>query len=114
MSTRRALLSLDFVRPKVSRSCRADSDSGTNTVSDMKAKTLATATKVKSRIRATNHRSRPEGDEPDAFRRALERWTVRFLLLIAATLLGTEVLPWLVQRVRHCLVEMLDDHTTRR
>jgi hypothetical protein len=53
-------------------------------------------------------------DEPDTFRCVIERWTVRFMLVVATILLGTEVLPWLIHKVRHCVFEIMDDNTAQR
>jgi len=52
---------------------------------------------------------RDRKDEPDAFRRAIERWTIRALLIVAAIVLAFELLAWAVQKVRRCTREMMQD-----
>ena len=46
-------------------------------------------------------------DEPDAFRRAIERWTLRFLLIVVMLVLFFEISAWAVQRITGCAHEMM-------
>src|ERR1044072_9967224 len=49
-------------------------------------------------------------DEPDAFRRAVERWTLRMLLTIVTVVLAFELVAWATQKIRRCMHEIMDDN----
>lgn len=56
---------------------------------------------------------RNRSDEPDAFRRAIERWTLRMLLIIVTVVLAFELVAWAAQKIRRCTHEIMDDADTQ-
>lgn len=69
--------------------------------------------KAKSKARTTRRGEREIKDEPDAFRRAVERWTLRSLLIAATIVLASELLPWTVQKVRQCVRETMHNNSAQ-
>lgn len=113
------VVSLDFVGPRLSHGCRADSYDRTHTFCGMKPKNSANhalqsvTQKAKSKARTTRRGEREIKDEPDAFRRAVERWTLRSLLIAATIVLASELLPWTVQKVRQCVRETMHNNSAQ-
>jgi hypothetical protein len=63
---------------------------------------------------ASTIKRQPGDDEPDRFRRAVERWTVRVFLILVAVTLGFELLAWSMVKIRRSIREIVGDSETTR
>src|SRR5437762_2124033 len=98
---------LDFVFPNLCCRCPCDSRVRAHRFwTTMKRKDFiknergsAASKSAKTKLKRTIAWRQHRRDEPDAFRRAIERWTIRTLLIGASIVLAFEFSAWTVQKV---------------